>query len=202
MPGNAFVTGIAFAVQHHGRRDTGRALAVLNQPHVHLSRIRRCAQKRRRRVHVVLPAHVEFRTAHPVDHVRVEVQHLVELVGSRSPHLQHRTSSPIAVVLLRIRYQRIPRDPSTVARILQRRSGFRCPCVIRKIRSQRHALQGGIAFEQPVVVALDHRRPHRKMVATAHDRLLRAHFPQRLHHVRNDGLQHLLMRDVVVHVIP
>lgn len=71
-----------------------------------------------------------------------------------------------------------------------------------RIRSQRHALQGGIAFEQPVVVALDHRRPHRKMVATAHDRLLRAHFPQRLHHVRNDGLQHLLMRDVVVHVIP
>ena len=31
---------------------------------VHLSRIHRCAQKRRRRVHVVLPAHVEFRTAH------------------------------------------------------------------------------------------------------------------------------------------
>ena len=90
------VAGIAFAVQHHGRRDERRAVlartvrARVHEAHVRLVRIHRGAQERRRRVHAVLPAHVEVGVAHLVDHLRVEVHHLVELVDPRLPDRQRR----------------------------------------------------------------------------------------------------------------
>ena len=136
------------------RRDAGRALTILNQPITPLPHPPMRTKSSRRRITSYSQHTSRFRAAHPVSrNCSCRVQRLVELVGSRSPHLQRRASSPIAVVLLHVRCRgspwsigQIATSPPPVQRA-QRAAVFGLPCNPDTV--PRRALQGSeIAFER------------------------------------------------------